>query len=242
MLSLVGHMSPVVDETFDVHVTIVRKGLMHLGTTCHVALVKCWLCVCNVAAGGGETGSPLPKPLDHLFSSDEDIGGGTSGPPPHIAGVTSTMTHNGDVRNLTFSPFGDNLAGGPQTEHVRPRNTQNSQVQQEVKVDSAGTRQTRLASTTGRVDFLQSAMFNMYRLLSMRETSRCGRTSRYNADGSLGLRFSESDVGLRHEHRCLAYSPSSRFLASGSDDMLMTVWDVPVTNSVKWSHVSFSIG
>ena len=26
--------------------------------------------------GGGETGSPPPKPLDHLFSSDENIGGG----------------------------------------------------------------------------------------------------------------------------------------------------------------------
>ena len=47
------------DETFDVHVKWVRVG-----------------CECNGAAGCGETGSPLPKPMDYLFRSDEDIGGG----------------------------------------------------------------------------------------------------------------------------------------------------------------------
>ena len=67
-LSLVGHMESVVDETFDVHVTTVRKGLvhlvttarkglMHLDTTCHVNVG----CACNVASGGGETGSPPPQ-------------------------------------------------------------------------------------------------------------------------------------------------------------------------------------
>ena len=33
------------------------------------------MCV-GVVAGSGETGSPHPKPLDYLCSSDEDIGGG----------------------------------------------------------------------------------------------------------------------------------------------------------------------
>ena len=72
--------------------------------------------MCNVATGCGETGSPLPKPLDHLFNSNEDIGGGgiaLQAPPPHIVGVSATMTHNGDVRNMTFSPFGDTLDEEP---------------------------------------------------------------------------------------------------------------------------------
>ena len=80
-------MESVVDETFDVHVTTVRKGLvhlvttarkglMHLDTTCHVNVG----CVCNVASGGGETSSPPPKPLAYPFRSDEDIGGGGIAP------------------------------------------------------------------------------------------------------------------------------------------------------------------
>ena len=47
-------------------VPIVRDGLMHLDATFDV------VCVCvavSVTAGGGETGSPFPKPLDCLFSS-----------------------------------------------------------------------------------------------------------------------------------------------------------------------------
>ena len=83
MLSLVGHMESVVDETFDVHVTTVRKGLvhlvttarkglMHLDTTCHVNVG----CVCNVASGGGETGShppsPSPIPTAAMKTSEEE--------------------------------------------------------------------------------------------------------------------------------------------------------------------------
>ena len=37
----------------------------------------CVGCLCSGApTGGGETGSPLPKPLDYLFNSGEFIGGG----------------------------------------------------------------------------------------------------------------------------------------------------------------------
>ena len=57
-------------------VTTARKGLMHLDTTCHVNVG----CVCNVASGGGERGSPHPKPLASPFCSDEDIGGGGIAP------------------------------------------------------------------------------------------------------------------------------------------------------------------
>ena len=57
-------------------VTTVGKGLMHLDTTCHVIVG----CVCNVASGGGEKGSPSPKPLAYPFRSDEDIGGGGIAP------------------------------------------------------------------------------------------------------------------------------------------------------------------
>ena len=49
---------------------------MHLVTTCHVNVG----CVCNVASGGGERGSPHPKPLASPFCSDEDIGGGGIAP------------------------------------------------------------------------------------------------------------------------------------------------------------------
>ena len=39
MLSLVGHMESVVHETFDVHVTTARKGLVHLVTTARKGLI-----------------------------------------------------------------------------------------------------------------------------------------------------------------------------------------------------------
>ena len=73
----VGQKSEVViggtsDELFDVHVATVRKGLVHLVTTCHVNVGR----VCNVASGGGETCSPPPKPIVYLFRHDEDTGGG----------------------------------------------------------------------------------------------------------------------------------------------------------------------
>ena len=53
-------------------VATVRKGLVHLVTTCHVNVG----CVCNVASGGGEIGSPPPKPIVYLSRHDEDIGRG----------------------------------------------------------------------------------------------------------------------------------------------------------------------
>ena len=112
-------MGSVVDETSGVHVTTVRKGLvhlvatarkglmqlvttarkglMHLDITCHVNVG----CVCNVATGCGETGSPLPKPLACPFCSDEDIGGGGIAPQALLLTLwvcTSTLLHRAPQR------------------------------------------------------------------------------------------------------------------------------------------------
>ena len=39
--------------------------------------------------------------------------------------------------------------------------------------------------------------------------------------------FQKATLGRATSVRCLAYSPSSRLLALGSEDMQVTVWDVP---------------
>ena len=70
----------VVDETFDVHVTTVRKGLMHLvncseGFGASGLNLSCCICSMLVVRWGGETGSPPLKSNGFFFMNGGFFGG-----------------------------------------------------------------------------------------------------------------------------------------------------------------------
>ena len=82
-------------------------------------------CVSNVPAGGGDTGSPTPSPstISSAAMTTMEEEGLHLRPSSSHCGCSRDrrMMHNGDVLNLSFSPFDDILAGTLLEHHNRFR-------------------------------------------------------------------------------------------------------------------------
>ena len=159
-------MESVVDETFDVHVTTVRKGLvhlittarkglMHLDTTCHVNVG----CVCNVASGGGETGSPPSPPLPL--------------PPPSPSSIPSAAMKTSEEEGLHLRPSSSHCRSALRQCFIVPYNVCRFISIEDVQLSMAAVRSLDLPFATRLVVFHLNENVSMPQPRSYRLSSEC---------------------------------------------------------------------
>lgn len=136
------------------------------------------------------------------------------------------LSHDGDVRSLSFSPDGRMLAGGGGNDDFGGLMTKKDQ-----ETGAMKTVLWQVAAKTDECKYLGAILFND--VVHAVAFSPSGKLLAVGGeDAAITVLLVDRDFEKASELRCLAgvrclgWSSQSRFLASAGEDMQVTVWDV----------------
>lgn len=139
-------------------------------------------------------------------------------------GIIADLQHDGHVHSLCFSPDGAKLAGGGGTDDMHglmTKKTQDHAMKTVVWHVSPHRDSCRYLGIIASDDIIHATAFSPSgKLLTIGGESRIIATLMVDRDFEKA-----SELPCAAGVRCLAWSPDSRFLASGGEDMQVSVWD-----------------